>query len=65
MNLAKTIGIVLVIAGELLLLGGVIICIKQWPDIFKGLFVGPSLIIIGIVIEILGLIRLDSIAKTA
>ena len=57
MNLAKTFGIVLVIVGELLLIGGVIICIMQWPDIFKGLFVGPGLIIIGIVIEILGLIK--------
>ena len=65
MTLSKKLAIVFVVLGELFLLGGLIVCYTQWPNIFQGLAIGPGLIVVGVAVEILGLKNLGSISKNS
>jgi predicted membrane channel-forming protein YqfA (hemolysin III family) len=44
--------IILLVIGSLLFIVGLIFHIFHWPDMFKGLYAGPVLILIGIIISL-------------
>lgn len=46
----KFIGIILIIFGFLLSMVGLLFNIFRWPDMFKGIFTGPTCLIIGVIL---------------
>ena len=53
----KTVSLVFIVIGLLLLSVGALFEFLQYPDLFKGVLSGPILIIVGIVLNIIDRLR--------
>ena len=57
MKILKSISIILLVAGFILIVVAYLSRIQHWPDIFKGLYSGPIIMLIGAILLIIRLIR--------
>ena len=49
----KSISLILIVLGGLILLVGLYFNYMQWPDLFKGIYSGPVLLILGLILFII------------
>jgi len=57
MKVLKALSIVLLLVGFLLLVFAYLSRIQHWPDVLRGMYSGPILMIIGAILLIIRLIR--------
>ena len=50
MNQLRTVGIIIIVFGGLLLMVGLMFAFFKWPDMFKGIYAGLGFILIGIIL---------------
>ena len=57
MKILKTLSVTLLIIGFLLILLGLLSKIQHWPDICRGMYTGPIIMIIGAILFLVRLLR--------